>query len=112
MNKNKQADLPSDDGKYIISAPIVHKPFIKKNGQPTNHGEWYIRRSVQDYFIKFCESAITQEELTNALAQIDSPIKVLNLEVEFCDGEWDICDGNFGQQSRIGEYVVVHRIVS
>ena len=59
----------------------------------------YIERSVQDYFIKFCESKVSREELETHLSTKNTEIKVATLEVEFLDGSWDICDGNFEQQS-------------
>jgi len=111
MAKNKTKDISSGKRKYIISVPVVTKNFVKKNGDTTEHKELYIRRSIQDYYIKFCESKISSEDLENHLATIDREIKVVTLEVEFLDGHWDICDGNFEQQSRIGEYVIIYRIV-
>ena len=107
----KTKDSSTGEEKYIISAPIVFKNFIKKNGVPTDRKEVYIRRSIQDYFIKFCESKVSQQDLENYLSKIDSEIKVATLEVEFLDGAWDICDDNFDQQSRMGEYVVIHRLI-
>lgn len=111
MSKNKTKDISSSEGKYIISAPIVIKNFVKKNGELTKHEEFYIRRSIQDYYIKFCESKISREDIENHLATMDKEIKVATLEVEFLDGYWDICDDDFEQQSRMGAYVIIHRIV-
>lgn len=65
----------------------------------------------QDYFIKFCESKVTAKELEDQLAKVEGFIKMLQLEVEFRKGHWDICDGNMMQQSRVGEYVVIHKII-
>lgn len=110
--KNKTPDESTGDGKYIVAAPIVSKSFVKKNGQPTGHSELYLQRSIQDYYIKFCESSVTRKELENYLDSLDELIKVAQLEVEFRDGYWDICDDNYMQQSRVGEYVVIHRIIS
>ena len=53
MDKNKKMDFQSEDEKYIISAPLVIKNFVKKNGVTTDKGEVFLQRSVQDYFIKF-----------------------------------------------------------
>lgn len=112
MNKSKTTDPSSGDGKYIISAPIVTKSFVKKNGQPTDRKEYYIQRSIQDYFIKFCESEINIEDMEVELARSNSFIKTLKLEIEYRSGEWDVCDEHIDQQSRVGEYVVVHRIIT
>ncbi|WP_262890633.1 hypothetical protein [Kordia aestuariivivens] len=42
---------------------------------------------------------------------MDKEIKIATLEVEFLDEHWDIFDGDFEQQSRVGAYVIIHRIV-
>ena len=111
MSKNKTKDISSGKEKYIISVPVVSKNFVKKNGAVTEHKEMYIRRSIQDYYIKFCESNISSEDLKNHLSTMDGEIKIATLEVEFLDGNWDICDDDFEQQSRVGAYVIIHRIV-
>ncbi len=111
MEKKKTVDTSSNDGKKIITAPIVLKSFIKKNGEPADFKEMYVQRSIQDYFIKFCESQVTRKELEDHLAASDGPINAVTLEVSFREGEWDVCEENERMQSRIGEYVIVHRIV-
>lgn len=110
--KNKTEDVVTDTGKHILSAPIVHKSFILKNGVASDYTEMYIQRSSQDYFIKFCESKISRKELEKELSKIDGDIKTATLEVEFQDGSWDVCDENFMQQSRVGAYVTIHRIIN
>lgn len=105
-------DLSASDSTFIISAPLVEKKFVMKNGKEMDFTEWYIRRSVQDYFIKFCESSITRKDLENALnARLESMQKILKLEIQYKEGSWDICDDNLMQQSRIGRYVIIHKIV-
>lgn len=111
MENNKSKDTQSKTNQYIISTPIVTKNFIKKNGKATQKKEFYIERSIQDYFIKFCESQISYKELENHLAKMEGLIKVVTLEVEFRNGNWDICNDDFQQQSRTGEYVIIHRII-
>ncbi len=111
MEKKKTEDASSADERKIITAPIVLKSFIKKNGEPADFKEMYVQRSIKDYFIKFCESQVTRKELEDHLAAIGSPIKTVTLEVSFREGEWDVCEENELMQSRIGEYVIVHRIV-
>ncbi len=95
----------------IIKAPIVKKNFVNKAGKTTDHVEYYIRQSIQDYYIKFCESNVSIKELNEKLENIEGDIKALQLEVEFREGEWDICDGNHEIQSRIGEYAVILKIL-
>jgi len=90
----------------IITTPIVEKHFYNKIGEKTDQTEFYIQQSVQDYFIKFCESEITREQLVEALSKIESPIKTLTLKIEIRDGEWDSCD-SYPVQSRVGKYAVI-----
>ena len=111
ITTNKTKDISTTMGKYILSAPVIVKDFVKKNGEVTRQKEIYIQRSSQDYYIKFCESKVSREDLDNHLSTMEE-IKVATLEVEFIDGSWDICDGNLEQQSRIGEYVIIHRIIN
>ena len=112
MSKNKTKDESSGDQKYIISAPLVVKYFRKKNGELTDRKELYIRRSIQDYFIKLCESKVSFEDLESYLPETEEEIKVVKLEVEFREGNWDSCDEDEESQSRVGEYVVVHQIIN
>ncbi len=111
MKRNKTADTSSGDNKVIFSAPLVLKTFVKKNGERTDLKEWYIQRSIQDYFVKFCESEVSREELETYLSDPSNPLKVAKLEVEFRKGNWDICDDNELMQSRVGEYAIIHRII-
>jgi hypothetical protein len=111
MQKKKTADVSTGDKKVMVSAPLVLKSFVKKNGERTDLKEWYIQRSIQDYFIKFCESKVSREELEAYLTKQGSPLNIATLEVEFRKGEWDICEENELMQSRIGEYVIIHRII-
>ena len=61
--RNKTPDKKNEEkGTYIISVPIVEKPMVIK-GEIQEITDLYIERSVQDYFIKFCESKVTREEL-------------------------------------------------
>ena len=109
--KNKTADVPTEDGKYIITAPIVYKSFVLKNGKVSEHSEYYVRRSIQDYFIKFCEGNVTVAELEKHLNKQKGDIKSLTLEIEIKDGLWDSCDDENMVQSRTGPYIVIYRIV-
>ena len=96
---------------YLITAPIVKKQFVNKAGRTTDHADYYIQQSIQDYFIKFCESNVSIKELNEKLENIEGDIKALQLEVEMREGDWDICDGNHEIQSRIGEYMVILKIL-
>ena len=108
--KNKKPDQQTENNRRIISAPIVKSSFVKKNGEVADIKEYYISRSIQNYFIKFCESSVTKKDILEALEEKTGLIKTLTLEVEFRDGEWDRC-GEEEVESRIGEYVIVLRII-
>jgi len=114
---NKEAmDTNTPNNIMTVSGLIVKKEFIKKNRNSANFEQLYFRLSRGDFFIKFCESNVTQEELENHLNQPNVPEvlgdKSVTLEVKIINGAWDICPGEFPEaQSRIGEYVIIHRIV-
>lgn len=108
---NKTADVKTTGNRVIISAPIVPKTFVKKNGEETDIMEYYVSRSIQDYFIKFCESEVTLQDLEKVMYHEDESLNTLKLEVEFKNGEWDSCDELNRVQSRTGEYVVIYRII-
>ena len=42
---------------------LIEKEFMNKIGKSTGVKEFYLRCSIQDYFIKFCESDVTSKEL-------------------------------------------------
>lgn len=112
MDTKNETEKNSSEAKQIISCPIVEKEFMRKNGQLSGYTEYYLERSIQDYFIKFCESSVSKEELELALEKQDGMIKTLKLEIELREGEWDICpDDPAEMQSRIGEYAVIYRII-
>jgi hypothetical protein len=46
-----------------VGGQIVEKTFYKKNGEPADFKELYLRASVHDYYIKLCESEVTKTEL-------------------------------------------------
>ena len=117
ISQNEQADSKSEpkieessSNVKTITAPIVVKNFYSKKGEMTDIKEYYVQQSVQDYFIKFCESDITSKELKEALDQQEGMIKTLTLKVEIREGLLDQCDEQ-EIQSRVGEYIVIYEIV-
>ena len=110
VNINKTKDKMPVENRRIISAPIVRKPFIKKNGEKTNRMEFYLRRSIQDYFIKICECKVDENELSAHVPINSDEIHTLRMDIEFRNGAWDDCDPNEENESRMGEYAVIHRI--
>ncbi len=102
---NSMEKKPQDPDKFIISGQIVEKDFIIKNGVSAGFTELYFRASVQDYFIKFCESNITKKELEPFID------KVVTVHAEIRDGDWDICEDDPAEmQSRIGAYLIIKEL--
>ena len=89
-----------------FSCQVIEKPFIIKNGVESDKMEYYLRCSVDDYFIKFCESNVTREEIAEYVG------KGIMVDVEILEGSWDICSDDYEYaQSRIGYYAVIHQIL-
>ena len=110
--KLKTEDISTGENKFIVTAPIVKKRFENKIGIFSDFEELYLQRSIQDYFIKFCESKVNRIELENYLNTHGGILNMLTLEVEFRDGDWDACAGDQNKQSRTGMYVIIHNIIS
>ena len=109
---NKTESQKTEGSKQIISAPIIVKDKVLRHGVISDEKELYIQQSIQDYYIKFCESAVSRKELEKYLETKSADIKVTKLEVEIIDGDWDICDDNLNSQSRTGKYMIIHRIIT
>ncbi len=115
-DKHPKTKQTSSAGKTILTGPLVSKAFVLKNGKKTDKEELYLRASVQDYFIKFCESKVSQKELEKHLKTVTQtdPMgdKIVSLAVDIINkGEWDNCEGADMQvQSRIGTYIIIHSI--
>ena len=90
---------------------------MNKAGTVTDHTEYYIMRSEQDYFIKVCESNITTKDLEKLFHDNSNDPDALfeavsiTMEVDFRNGVWDICDENHEAQSRVGAYAVILKIL-
>lgn len=85
---------------------LIEKKFTNKGGKVAAYQELYLRCSIQDYFIKFCEGKVTAKELR---PYINSGIEV---EMEIKQGMWDHCSDNPAYaQSRTGTYVVINKII-
>ena len=92
-----------------LTGHIVQKEFINKAEKPSGFYEYYLRCSIQDYFIKFCESGITKKDIDALnLGEFDG----ITVDAEIKDGSWDICPNDPQEmQSRIWQYVVVYKIL-
>lgn len=106
MAKSNSGEKKAQDPEHLkMSGEIVEHQFIKKNGEPADFTELYFRASVQDYFIKFCESSVSLNELKPFVD------KVVTIEAEIKNGHWDICPGDEQEaQSRVGYYIVVKKL--
>jgi hypothetical protein len=88
------------------SCLLIQKSFTNKGGYTTEHKEYYLRCSIQDYFIKICESNVTSEELKPFL---NNGIEV---EMEIQEGFLDNCNTSLEQtQSRAGTYAIIKKII-
>lgn len=108
---NKTRDIETSNGRAIVTAPVVTKPFIKKNGKSSRRVDFFLQRSVKDYFIKFGESSVGRSDLKDHLNGIEGTVKTVTLEVEFHHGLWDDSKKQNEFRSRAGDYVIIHRIV-
>lgn len=88
------------------SALLIEKSSLSKRGTVIG-SDLYLRCSIQDYFIKFCESEITKSDLLPFVNQ------GITVEMETRFGELDRCpDDPQEVQSRIGTYAVIHKILA
>jgi len=99
-----QTKTPSKSNIITTGCEVVEKEFVNKAGKISDFKELYLRCSVQDYYIKFCESKVSLKKMKK---YID---KGLTVTYEVKEGEWDICEGDPEMQSRVGTYAVVLKI--
>ncbi|MBE2245625.1 MAG: hypothetical protein IAE67_00060 [Candidatus Competibacteraceae bacterium] len=100
-----QEKIPGDGSS--LTCQLILSEFVNKIGK-THHEiqELYMRCSVQDYFIKLCESDVGYEELKPFIN------KGITVEYEIRNGAWDICkDDPDYAQSRIGPYIIIKKIL-
>lgn len=102
--QNKSLTM-ADAKPNIYNCMLIEKEFVNKGGKIAVFKELYLRCSIQDYFIKLCESNLTHEELEPFIG------KGISVEVEIKDGMWDHCNENEAHvQSRMGPYAVIKAI--
>ena len=101
----EQKSLRKNPNNPYTNCLLIEKSFQNKIGKTGDFKELYLRCSVQDYFIKLCESKVTRSELLKYLNQ------GISVSMEIRQGDWDICPGDtMPIQSRIGSYAVIHKI--
>jgi len=108
----KTKDKRTANGHLLITAEVIEKERTDKRGEIISGTDLYVRRSAQDYFIKFSESAVTKEAVQKEMDKIKHTIKSLSMEAEIRNGLWDSCDGKEMTQSRTGAYIVIHRLIA
>jgi len=87
------------------SCLLVEKGFVNKRMKASGYKEYFLRCSVQDYFIKFCESEVSKKSLEPLLD------KGIEVDMEIFQGEWDSCPSDsFPVQSRTGYYAVIKNV--
>ncbi len=67
-----------------LTCLLIEKTCVDENWNPKGK-DLYLRCSIQDYYIKFCESKVTKEDI---VSRIDTTVTV---EVEIVKGVWDDC---------------------
>tara|TARA_Y100000385_G_scaffold31239_1_gene29463 strand:+ start:1257 stop:1658 length:402 start_codon:yes stop_codon:yes gene_type:complete len=103
--------LTSKNSLRTYSGQVVSKTTETKGSKNPNQENYYFRLSTGDYFIKFCESDVTFNQI-EPFIQNEFEIKSVTLEIKFKEGEWDNCKEVGYVQSRIGPYVVIKKILN
>ena len=108
---SKKELLSSKNSLRTYSGQVVSKTTETKGSKNPNQGDLYFRLSTGDYFIKFCESDIPFDQI-EPFIQKEFEIKIVSLDIEFKEGEWDNCKEPGYVQSRIGPYVIIKKILN
>lgn len=104
---NEQKQHVKDASNPYTTCRLIQKSFINKGGKVTEYSEFYLQCSIQDYFIKICESKVDKSELEKYLN------KGITVDMEIKEGMWDHCEPNVAHvQSRVGTYVVIKKIIN
>jgi len=99
-----QTKTPNKVNVITTGCEVVEKASVNKGGKISEYKEMYLRCSVQDYYIKFCESKVSLKKMKKYLDQ------GVTVTYEVREGEWDICKGDPEMQSRIGTYAIVLKV--
>jgi hypothetical protein len=100
----------STENSFVVSGPVAEKKRVIK-GEVQEETDYFLERSVQDYFIKFCESKVTRAEFESYLKKQKSTIKTIKADIEYREGEWDSCDEPGKAASRTGAYVIILSLI-
>ena len=110
MTKQKKPDTKTENNTVIISGEII-LAVCDENKDENRVEEFFIRRSIQDYFINLAQSKIKSEDLRPYVSKSYEDIITAKLEVDYVEGKWHQCSGMFGPREHEGIYVVVHKII-
>lgn len=89
----------------IITGKVLEVPFINKGGRLIEGAEsLFLQVEKQRYFIKIQAGKIARQDLKKLLGQ------TITIEGEIAEGLWDSDDPTV--QSRIGEYVIIFKVVA
>lgn len=81
---------------------LIEKHFVNKAAKMQEWTELYLRCSMDDYFIKFCESNVSAKELRPYVGE------GIAVKMEIRQGLWDHCNENPAYaQSRGGPYAIL-----
>jgi hypothetical protein len=95
----------------ILRCEIVMLPYTNKANKINDSiKDYYLRCSVEDYFIKFCECKISKEQIL-ANYKTDKITNPIAVKANIVFGEWDNCDSTVITQSRVGNYVQILEII-
>ena len=87
-------------------ATVVKIPFVNKRGKVmADMAELYLQKDGERYFIKFRGGQVLRKDVERYIG------KEITVELSLRKGNWDTDDSNDYQQSRVGEYVVLYKII-
>jgi len=105
---SKSKSIQSIGNEYIkLTGLLIQKKYADLSGKRFDENEWYLRCSVQDYFIKFCESEISKKEIDNLYV---GEFEAITIEVKIKNGNWDDCTDKL--KNRNGKYIILHKIIN
>lgn len=87
-------------------ATVVKVPFINKRGKEVEGmADLFLQKDEKKYFIKFMGGKVLRKAVEPYLH------KEITVQLSLRKGNWDTEEGNNYQQSRVGEYVVLYKIL-
>ncbi len=98
---------PMTEDTLTWKATVVKISFINKRGTKIEgQADLFLQKDGKNYFIKLSGGKVLRSELEPYVGQ------EISVELIFRKGNWDTEDGNHMQQSRVGEYVLLYKILN